>query len=119
LLINSQPHPFLSRETPQLFHDETEAHHFQVYCESAATKISGYWETGIWSRLIVEACHQDLFTRHAIVSIGALNLAMEFQALRSKTSTSDKANSQTIRIINLPYSNMASSQAYERFAIGG
>jgi hypothetical protein len=70
-----------------IFHDETEAHYFQVCCERTAIKIGGYWETGIWSRLIIEACHQELFTRHAIVSIVALDLAMEHQALRSKAST--------------------------------
>ena len=82
--------PIPPNPSKPLFHDETEAHYFQVYCERTATKIGGYWETGIWSRLIIEACHQELFARHAIVYIGALDLAMEHQALRSKTSTGDQ-----------------------------
>jgi hypothetical protein len=40
--------------------------------------------------LIIQACHQRLFARHAAVSIGALDLAMEYQTLQPRTSASDQ-----------------------------
>jgi Fungal specific transcription factor domain len=73
-----------------LFHDETEAHYFQVYCERTATKVGGCWENDIWSRLIIQACHQEPFARHAIVSIGALDLAIEYQTPQSRNPAGDQ-----------------------------
>jgi len=43
-----------------------------------------------WSRPIIQACHQELFARQAAVSIGALDLAMEYQTLQPRTSASDQ-----------------------------
>jgi hypothetical protein len=73
-----------------LFHDKIKAHYFQVYCERTASKIGGYWETDIWSRLIIQACHQEPFARHAIVSIGALDLAIEYKTSQSGTWARDQ-----------------------------
>ena len=117
LFANQQSVPSFSiSRSPSipLLHDETEAHYFQIYCERTATKIGGYWENGIWSRLIIQVCHQEPFARHAVVSVGALDLAMEYQTLQSRPSADDQGeyadnphHQFALQQYGSPYNNMA------------
>jgi hypothetical protein len=74
-----------------LFNDKTEAHYFQVYCDRTAAKLGGYWDVGIWSRVILQASHQEQFARVTIVSIGALDIAMKYQTPHSGVSAGDQS----------------------------
>lgn len=62
--------------SPNLFEEEMEGNYFVLYCTTTAKKLGGYWDASIWGRLILQACHEEPFVRHAIVSIAALDLAM-------------------------------------------
>jgi hypothetical protein len=48
-----------------------------VFQEKTAKELSGYFDTEVWTRLILQVCNEEPFACHAVIAIGALNIAME------------------------------------------
>jgi hypothetical protein len=74
--MSAAPMTIVRSPSPNLFEEEMEGNYFLLYCTTTAKKLGGYWDASIWGRLILQACHEEPFARHAIVSITALDLAM-------------------------------------------
>ncbi|KUJ24547.1 uncharacterized protein LY89DRAFT_634700 [Mollisia scopiformis] len=72
--------PALTRLLPSAsagYQSEIEYLCFKTFQERAATELSGYFDTNIWRRTILQVCHEEEFARHAVVAIGALHTTME------------------------------------------
>lgn len=59
------------------FLDETEARYFNIFQERTAREISGFFDSDVWSRSILQVCHEEGFARHAIIALGALYLTID------------------------------------------
>jgi hypothetical protein len=46
---------------------------FLVFQENAASQLSGYYETSVWDRVVLQACHEEQWARKVVVAIGALH----------------------------------------------
>ena len=75
--MSAVPTSIVRSPSLNLFHEEREGNYFLLYCTTTAKKLGGYWDASIWERLILQACHEEPFARHAIVSIAALDLAID------------------------------------------
>lgn len=47
-----------------------------MFEQSTAPQLSGFFDTEVWTRYILQVCNQEPFACHAVIAIGALNLAM-------------------------------------------
>jgi hypothetical protein len=54
------------------FKSTLEHHYFVVFRESAAAQLSGYYDSSLWDRVILQACHQERWAVNLVVAIGAL-----------------------------------------------
>lgn len=46
---------------------------FLVFQENAASQLSGYYESSVWDRVVLQACHEEQWARKVVVAIGALH----------------------------------------------
>lgn len=60
-----------------LFQVDSEYAYFTTFKERAAPELSGYFDTRVWNRTILQMCHQEEFARHAVIALGALHTTME------------------------------------------
>lgn len=60
-----------------LFQVDSEYACFTAFKERAAPELSGYFDTKVWNRTILQMCHQEEFVRHAVIALGALHITME------------------------------------------
>ncbi|CZR55417.1 uncharacterized protein PAC_05304 [Phialocephala subalpina] len=60
-----------------LFQADSEYAYFTAFKERAAPELSGYFDTKVWNRTILQMCHQEDFARHAVIALGALHTTME------------------------------------------
>jgi hypothetical protein len=51
---------------------EDEASYFVTFRDRTSRELSGYFESAVWNRLILQVCHAEPFARHCAVAIGAL-----------------------------------------------
>jgi hypothetical protein len=64
-----QPRP--SPSQPK-FKNQQQYRCYRQFCEQNAYKLSGYYDSDLWSRLVLQACETDSFIRHIVTAIGAL-----------------------------------------------
>jgi len=62
--------------TTLCFRNEAESRYFKIFKESAAPELSGYFDTNVWTRTILQVCHAEPFALHAVIAIGALHTAI-------------------------------------------
>jgi hypothetical protein len=53
---------------------------FEYFRHNTAKDLSGYFDTDIWNRLILQICYTELFARHAAIAIGALTKSASVSA---------------------------------------
>ena len=46
---------------------------FLTFQESAAAQLSGYYQSLVWERVVLQACHEEEWARNLVVAIGALH----------------------------------------------
>ncbi|KAE9380654.1 hypothetical protein N431DRAFT_362604 [Stipitochalara longipes BDJ] len=46
---------------------------FLTFQESAASQLSGYYQSLVWERVVLQACHEEQWARNVVVAIGALH----------------------------------------------
>ena len=55
---------------PEFQNDE--ASYFVTFRDRKSRELSGYFESDVWKRLILQVCHAEPFASHCAVAIGAL-----------------------------------------------
>jgi hypothetical protein len=48
-----------------------------IFQTKTAPELTGYFDTTVWNRTILQACHDQGYARHAVVALGALWKAQE------------------------------------------
>jgi hypothetical protein len=63
-------------QSPQqtFFRNEQERQYFKIFSNETADQLSGYFETELWNRLVLQACESSSSIRHAVIAIGTLDL---------------------------------------------
>jgi hypothetical protein len=56
-----------------MFENEQEFCYFRHYCDETIANLAGAFELPIWSRVILQASHDQAYIRHAVISIGKLS----------------------------------------------
>jgi hypothetical protein len=55
------------------FESPIEYRYFDVFRGSAAAQLSGYYQSSVWDRVILQCCHEEPWARNVVVAIGALH----------------------------------------------
>ncbi|PVH73740.1 hypothetical protein DL98DRAFT_576131 [Cadophora sp. DSE1049] len=72
--ISPPPTPSLSTEISEVMFQATEEFlSFRLFCTEISREPSGVFPTTTWNRIALQASHQYVFLRHAIVTIGSLS----------------------------------------------
>ncbi|EAA32268.3 hypothetical protein GE21DRAFT_7288 [Neurospora crassa] len=56
---------------------DREGLYFQLFREHTANELSGFFDSGFWSRTVLQECHFEPTIRHAVVALGALYKTLE------------------------------------------
>jgi hypothetical protein len=78
----------LSEPSEKLFENQEEWQYFQLFRTEVAAELTGYFSQPLWDRLILQACHGELFVREAVVAISASRIARSGKAGRLGLSMS-------------------------------
>lgn len=54
------------------FDTEIERQHFMIFQTRTAPELTGYFDSSVWNRKVLQACHDQEYARHAVVALGAL-----------------------------------------------
>ena len=57
-----------------LFRNEQEDRSFRIFSQETSRQLAGYFESGLWNRIVLQASETSVAVRHAVIAIGALNL---------------------------------------------
>jgi hypothetical protein len=68
------------------FESPIEHRYFTVFQNSAAAQLSGFYQSSVWDRVILQACHEEQWARHLVVAIGALH-----QTLNTSTALANQS----------------------------
>ena len=60
-----------------MFQNESDYRYFKFFQNKTATYLSGYFDTDVWGRLILQACQHEEFARHGVLALSALNKTIE------------------------------------------
>jgi hypothetical protein len=75
------------------FQTETDYIYFRTFQERTAVELTGYFETCLWDRAILQVCHEEEFALHGVIAIGALHTTLEIvQSNKSLLSVSEAEN---------------------------
>jgi hypothetical protein len=75
-----------------LFSTEQEFRYFRVFCDKVSKQFSGYFESPIWSRLVLQAADGNESIRRAIMAVGALGVTLEAGTSKAVTHVETSAN---------------------------
>lgn len=75
--IPSDFQPLFYQPPTAMFKDEREYRYFCLFCDKTAFQLSGYFDSTLWSRLVLQSCQSDPSVRHAVVAIAALGSILE------------------------------------------
>ena len=59
------------------FENEADYQYFQFFETKTAPNLSGYFDTDLWGRVILQACEHEEFARHGVLALSALNKTIE------------------------------------------
>lgn len=59
------------------FGSNIEYQHFIIFQTKTAPELTGYFDSTVWNRKVLQACHDQEYARHAVVALGALWRAQE------------------------------------------
>jgi Fungal Zn(2)-Cys(6) binuclear cluster domain len=54
------------------FDTDIEHQYFMIFQTKTAPELTGYFDTTVWNRKVLQACHDQAYARHAVVALGAL-----------------------------------------------
>ena len=56
---------------------DREGQYFHLFREHTANELSGFFDSGFWTRSVLQECHSATAIRHAVVALGALYKTLE------------------------------------------
>ncbi|KUJ15020.1 uncharacterized protein LY89DRAFT_720432 [Mollisia scopiformis] len=65
------------------FGSEREARYFRVFRDQAAHELAGAFQLYLWNRLVLQVSQDEPFVKHAIIALGALNLAHKSRPIKA------------------------------------
>ena len=68
---------YVQPSTGPQFDTDIERQHFNTFQTRVAPELTGYFDSSVWNRKVLQICHDQAFARHAVVAIGALWRAMD------------------------------------------
>ena len=71
------------------FQSQKEHHFFQVFRTITAPHLSGYLDPELWNRIVLQVSEQEESIRHAVISIGVLDMAKVPSPTREKHQTNE------------------------------
>ncbi len=73
------PHPvaILFHPSANLPFTDQEGRYFNLFREQTASELSGFFDSGFWTRSVLRECHSATAIRHAVVALGALYKTLE------------------------------------------
>ncbi|PMD47103.1 hypothetical protein L207DRAFT_416101, partial [Hyaloscypha variabilis F] len=77
----------LSEPSEALFGNQEEWKYFQLFRSEAVGELVGFFQQPLWNRLILQACHTEVFVREAVVAISASRIARSAKAGQMGVST--------------------------------
>ena len=80
--------PITATPSPGLFANDQDFNYFKIYADTTAPNLSEYYDTPIWSTIVLQASEQEHFIKHAIIALGALNKSHEATASNKGVSGS-------------------------------
>lgn len=80
-----------------MFQPESEHRYFKFFQSKTAAQLSGYFDTDIWERLILQACEHEEFARHGVLALSALNKTIETVSAGTDSPGSLEKNYQIAR----------------------
>lgn len=85
--------PKLSQPSSELkFENDAEFSYFRIFQVETADSLSGYFESDVWNRVVLQACYREAWARHAVIAIGALHMTLE--AAKSRLGTTEPFGSE-------------------------
>lgn len=88
------PEPSLSPSPSEaIFRDDREQSYFAVFRDVVANELSGAFESVLWKRLVLQACHEEPSIKHATIAVAALS-----QAIKTKRRIGDKGDADQHRL---------------------
>lgn len=69
--------PHLQPSANPVFLANNEYMYFKIFQDSAASELSGYFDTAVWSRVVLQTSHKEDFAHHAVLALGALHATMD------------------------------------------
>jgi hypothetical protein len=69
--------PIFYQPQQRLFQNSQEHRYFRFYCDQMASDLSGYFDLGLWDRIVLQACDQVPSIRHAVIALAALKSISE------------------------------------------
>ena len=69
----NEPLPIPPNISTAFFEDEQQARYFQAFCEMTSVKISGSFDSKLWTQTILQTCYVNHAIRFAVVAIGAFD----------------------------------------------
>ena len=61
------------------FDTEIERQHFMTFQTRTAPELTGYFDSSVWNRKVLQACHDQEYSRHAVVALGAVWKAQDIR----------------------------------------
>jgi hypothetical protein len=59
------------------FDSDAERQHFMIFQTKTAPELTGYFDSTVWNRKVLQACHDQEYALHAVIALGALWKAQE------------------------------------------
>ena len=77
----------------RLLKSEHEQRYFRIFCDEISRELSGLFDSGLWSRVVLQACESEPGIRYSVVAIGALGYTSKILTARPPilSSTPDLA----------------------------
>lgn len=69
--------------------DENEERYFRMFHEETAGSLSGGFDSPLWNRIVLQACHDEPCILHCAVAISALDRACKVKNIKGLTDTAE------------------------------
>jgi hypothetical protein len=79
-----------------MFESESDYRYFKLFESKTAKSLSGYFDTDLWGRLILQTCEHEEFAKHGVLALAALNKTIETSAILQVSSGSTENLYQTV-----------------------
>lgn len=97
-----------------LFYNQTDSQYFTFFLTKTSRNLSGCFNDDIWNLLILQSCHEEESTRHAVVAIAALHkTASNSQAKNEHHTYALQKYAKALKLMRESVSDVASIKTNE------